>query len=504
MSYTNYTPFGSGANNPASPPAFPPVGRGNQTPTDFAESISSDLSTFNNAGGIWLPIFEAQVQAAYDQYRVFEPLVTSGTIESGKAKIFPMAGTVGFKPVWGAGDELHGGLTDSSGTFMITLDERPMAAHFELDDIDLLVTQWDFRADFARQCGERLANTRDGQILTTIIRGSAMDVRTNDPRGSGGIQGSAYALSGGWIYSSANDTALKYLGRTSYFASSTAGATAAPIAVTKDQRMQGAQALLNGIGTLLVQMREKNLPTEGMYCAVSPQAFEDLLDLGVQSVSYVPPMAAAIAAGNTNTAQVGPQYAGNGPLFGVSPTGLTTMNQRLIWKGVTIIQSNRFSEFAQIKPGGVVNTIAQVAASTTNSITATPVDYSTQVGNLHYGQRNKYGMAVGQFRACNSGNLVTHNDGGGTAGEYDAVDVTYAGADVLAVMWHPSGVVGLRKLGLSSTSVKDERRNTWFTRFHMYGGTDVMKPECCAAFLGSPIATKANFRTCLGGTDVGL
>src|SRR5574343_65378 len=203
--FTQNAPFGTSYStaNLSGDASFAKIGRNDQYPYQFSESISSDLTTFNNAGGTWLPIFEAQVQAAYDQFRVFEPMVTSATIESGKAKVFPMTGTVGFKPVWGAGDELFGGVTDSSGTFMITLDDRPMAAHFELDSIDLLVTQWEFRTEYARQCAQRLANTRDGQILAQLVRAAALDARTNDPRGASTAD---FKLTGGWLYDSSNNS----------------------------------------------------------------------------------------------------------------------------------------------------------------------------------------------------------------------------------------------------------------------------------------------------------
>lgn len=511
--FTQNAPFGTSYStaNLSGDASFAKIGRNDQYPYQFSESISSDLTTFNNAGGTWLPIFEAQVQAAYDQFRVFEPMVTSATIESGKAKVFPMTGTVGFKPVWGAGDELFGGVTDSSGTFMITLDDRPMAAHFELDSIDLLVTQWEFRTEYARQCAQRLANTRDGQILAQLVRAAALDARTNDPRGASTAD---FKLTGGWLYDSSNNSALQYLGKTSLYSNQTVvttnstenGLTA--YSVTRDQRMQGAQALLDAISYILIRMREKNLPTEGFYCAVSPQAFDDLLDLGVPSVSYVPPLAAAIAAGNTNTAQAGPQYASMGPLFGVSPTGAVNVNQRLIWKGVTIIQTNRFADFDGFYAGASaagetkVNGIDMPVKSSGLDLTAsTTVNYDTHAGPIHYGQRDKYGYALGFFRKCSTAGPNTYNQTHiySPAGTL-TVNTNCGGADIRAVMWHPSAVCAIRKLGLSSTTVKDVRRNTFFTCFSMYSGTDVMKPELAAVISGAPLASKANLRTCLGGT----
>ena len=120
---------------------------------------------------------------AYDQYRMFEPLVESRTIASGRAMEFPIMGTVNMKPAWFAGEELIGNTGDHvSKTFSVTLDNRPIASYFELDNIDLMITQWQYRQELARQAGQTLANARDLQIGAYIVRAAAEEVIENDPR----------------------------------------------------------------------------------------------------------------------------------------------------------------------------------------------------------------------------------------------------------------------------------------------------------------------------------
>ena len=65
---------------------------------------------------LWLPIWSGEVMRAFDQYRMFEPLVESRTISSGRVMEFPITGTVAMMPAWGAGQELVGGIEDSSST----------------------------------------------------------------------------------------------------------------------------------------------------------------------------------------------------------------------------------------------------------------------------------------------------------------------------------------------------------------------------------------------------
>ena len=98
--------------------------------------------------------------------------------------IFPITGTVDLRASWDAGTELIGGSDQTTTSFKVTLDKRPMAAHFELDNVDLMLTQWEYRAELARQAGLTLANTRDKQIYAYLVRAAAETKLNNDPRSS--------------------------------------------------------------------------------------------------------------------------------------------------------------------------------------------------------------------------------------------------------------------------------------------------------------------------------
>jgi hypothetical protein len=474
---------------------------------------STYQGTFSGAhNGTWLPIMEAQVQAAYDQYRLFEPLVTQSTIESGKAKIFPITGTVGLRPVWGAGDELFGGATQNSATFVIELDDRPMAAHFETDRIDLLTSQWEFRAEYARQCGERLANTRDAQILQTIIRGSALAAHTGDPRDV--LGGLVYGPAIGANVATTSYANLQYLGITALPGNSVIAETA----VTEAQRASACQDFLRAIRDAIIVMKGQNISPEGFCAAVSVQAFHDLMDLGVPLVNS----AATDAFGAQFNPKAGAQYA-NTPMWNIPGFGNQynatipiAMSQYLVYQGVKIFQSTRLTEIftnMRIKTttpallNGIPQTV-RTGSATVATILVSSLDSSmnTHLGNIAYGQANKYGMASGPHRLTSPLNTSTRAFGSfepwlttlGTS--LASTDPLFAGADVRAVMWKPEAVVALNKIGMMVESVKDARRGSWFTCFSRYGGTGVLKPECCVAFIGNTgVLTKQNYQECLFG-----
>ena len=256
---------------------------------------------------MWLPIWSGEVIHAYDEYNSLEPLVNSKTITSGREMTFPMTGTVGLKAAWNAGEELTGSGSDgvtnaASKAFSIYLDDRPMAAHFEIDNIDLMITQWEFRSELARQAGLTLANTRDKQIYAYLCRAASEDIITGDPRGV-----SAHA---GFV-----DTTLTHFGNSGSSATN---------------RTTAALDFLQNLEDFVVHLQEQSIPTEGVYAVVTPQAFQDVRALGV-----------ARAIGDVVNAQ--PMFGGVAQAGGLGAPfnqGLNKMADSLEYMGVTIIKSN--------------------------------------------------------------------------------------------------------------------------------------------------------------------
>ena len=256
------------------------------------------------ANKLWLPLWSGEVINAYDEYNMFENLIINKSLSGGFSYEFPVTGTVALKPAWDAGVELVGG-DSSSTTFKINLDKRPMAAHFETDNVDLLVTQWDYRSELARQAGLTLANTRDKQIISTLIGACVAAPLASDPRGIGVADYPAPVVV---------DTSTSAIG----------------VAVSACSEA-AALAILQGIENYLVHMQEKNFPINDVHCVVPPKVFQVIRALGIPR-----------AAGqyNQNPLFTGGQAAYGG---GAGPAGFVGMNgmtDYLDYMGVKICKSN--------------------------------------------------------------------------------------------------------------------------------------------------------------------
>jgi hypothetical protein len=291
--------------------------------TDVTAGPSSDGKI--GANKLWLPLWSGEVINAYDEYNVFENLITNKTLSGGFSYEFPVTGTVALNAAWDAGEELVGG-DSSSTTFKVNLDKRPMAAHFETDNVDLLVTQWDYRSELARQAGLTLANTRDRQIVSALIAASVVAPLTSDPRGLQVANFPAPAVV---------DTSTQAIG----------------VAVSGCSEVT-ALNILQAIENYLVFMQENNYPVQNVYCAVTPKVFQVIRALGIPRVS----------GGNIESAN---SLRGVAPMFGASDVyggvgtpmsqGMNMLSDALDYMGVKIIKTNHIprSNLANFNSTGI-------------------------------------------------------------------------------------------------------------------------------------------------------
>lgn len=267
---------------------------------------------------LWLPIWSGEVMRAFDQYRMFEPMVDSRSIASGRVMEFPITGTVAMKAAWGAGEELIGGIDDSSSkTFAVSLDARPIASHFELDNIDLMITQWEFRSELARQAGQTLANARDSQVGSFIARAAGEILIPTDPRLAANATNSVWrnTLADAPVFDTNYDPALANLGT----------------GTNEPARASAALALLKALEDFMIHLQEINAPAEGVYCAVSPRTFQDIRALGVaREVADL-------------TGGAGRPYFGGvaeaGGLGAGLQMGMNSLSDTLTYMGVTIVKT---------------------------------------------------------------------------------------------------------------------------------------------------------------------
>ena len=273
------------------------AGASNTVPTQ-------DPSTFaiaqGSQGDLWIPTWSGEVLHAYDQYNMFEPMVDSRVITSGTTVKFPVTGTIALKEAWEAGEELGGGGSTTT-EFTIGLDRRPIAAHFELDNIDVMLQQFEFRSELARQAGLTLANERDRQIARLLVKGATEASRQHNAENAGGFD-------------------ADYAGTAYYVAADANGATSLDTFLDDEA---GALTVLAAIEAELVKYRELDIPEGGLMVAVSPAMFNQIRRLGIASI--------------TDSGLFGKD--GSSPLFGTQ-TSAPSLAGSLSYMGASIVSSN--------------------------------------------------------------------------------------------------------------------------------------------------------------------
>ena len=277
----------------------------------LVRTAAGDGPDGTGANKLWLPLWSGEVINAYDQYNMFENMVTTKSLTGGFTYEFPMTGTVDLKSSWDAGVELLGG-SSTSTSIKVQLDNRPMAAHFETDNIDMLITQWDYRSELARQAGLQLANTRDRQLAMSLLAACAVQKLGTDARG---IAAAAFQDPG--------------------MISTTIVASGA---VTDTQGL----LVLQEIENYLVTCQENDVSIGNIYCAVTPKVFQVIRALGI-------PRSPTILAGST---VVGSAFVNN-PLFTGSDeygagapisVGMNALTDSLDYMGVKIIKTNHLAK----------------------------------------------------------------------------------------------------------------------------------------------------------------
>jgi hypothetical protein len=270
----------------------------------YREAVTDTAFTsggLNGTNKLWLPLWSGEVIHAYDQYNMFENMITTKSLTGGFSYEFPITGTVDINPAWAAGEELVGGADSTSKTFKVQLDNRPLAAHFETDNVDLLISQWDYRSELARQAGLALANTRDKQLASALVAACALAPITNDPRSG--------------ISNAFQDPA-------------DVGAVA-PSAATEVTALK----LLEAIENYLVTCQENDVPVNNVYCVVTPKVFQTIRSLGITK---------STDGGGTPTFTKIPLFTGADEYNYGMPinVGMNSMGDGLEYMGVKIVKSN--------------------------------------------------------------------------------------------------------------------------------------------------------------------
>jgi hypothetical protein len=281
---------------------------------DMVNRTTGQTSGGNTSGGsaglnkLWLPLWSGEVIHAYDQVNMFESMITNKPLTGGYSYEFPITGTVQAAAAWNAGEELGGG-TSKTNTFKVVLDKRPMATYFECDNIDSLITQWDYRSELARQAGLQLANMRDKQIALSILAAcSVAPIGADDPRGSLTFPQPVEVGALDVLASACTETA--------------------------------ALNILKAIEDYFVTMQENDYTVGNVYCVVTPKVFQVIRGLGLTRATDV----TGTLSGNTGTNFTKlPMFGGvadQGGLGAPYTMGMNSMGDSLDYMGCKIVKSN--------------------------------------------------------------------------------------------------------------------------------------------------------------------
>ena len=233
----------------------------------MADVIPSRLGQVNAAGdvkAIFLKKFAGEVLTTFEQTNVMKPLHTIRTINNGKSAQFPVTGTAtaGYHVV---GDDLINA-SNSGGVQaikhaekIINIDELLVASTF-VANLDELRNHYDVRSIYSSELGQALANKFDRQVIQTAL------INTATWDGSGIATPATATITGNYagscVYSAAgtDDANKRFLGSTGAGTMDTDGLYLAKAIY------QAAQLL-----------DEKDVPSEGRVCIVSPQRYYNLI-----------------------------------------------------------------------------------------------------------------------------------------------------------------------------------------------------------------------------------
>lgn len=210
--------------------------------TDMALAAASQ-----SPSNMWLPVYGGEVITAFQEYNQFLDKVNYKTITSGTTMKFPATWKIGSE-YHEAGTELLG-LDVETKEYSISLDDRPLVAHFEVDDIDTAMSHFDVRNELASEVGRELARQMDRKIAALLINAARVSADTGT---------NSFPIGGNTYYGAQAD-----------FDESNWGLE------------QNAAQLIEAIGGICQAMDEKDVPVSDRVAVVNVPLYYALRKLGL-------------------------------------------------------------------------------------------------------------------------------------------------------------------------------------------------------------------------------
>lgn len=224
-----------------------------------------------------LPVFGGEVIAAFEEANQFINLVNYKIMTEGKDLKFPA--------LWKLSSEIHEAGTELLGLdvdtkeYTISLDERPIVSHFEVDDIDVSMAHFDVRSELAKETGRELARQMDRRIAALLLNAAA----TGADAGSNNfpIGGDSYSV---WDNNSDFTSGFN--------------------------TEQDAAALIEAISGIAQAMDERDVPVQDRACVVKVSLYHALRKLGLP---YYNASGSAVVYPGQGSVFGNPAYGGTGP-----------------------------------------------------------------------------------------------------------------------------------------------------------------------------------------------
>ena len=228
------------------------------------------INATGDASAMFLKVFSGEVLQVFEEANVMMPLHTVRTISSGKTAQFPVMGTASAK-YHTPGESILGSGLDSSGSDgvldeakylskvkhaerTISIDGTLVSSAF-IADIDEAKNHYDVRSGYTTAIGRELAYHSDRALIRTVIAGA----RATTDR-----------------FNVAAGTSTQFLGAQ---IDTTATGTG------DSDQVYDAGDLVEGIAQAAQKMDEKNVPSEGRYCLLTPALYYTLVKSGNDAIN---------------------------------------------------------------------------------------------------------------------------------------------------------------------------------------------------------------------------
>lgn len=237
----------------------------------FPIRYGRDFTTANpGVNDLWLPQYGGEVLVAFDENLVAKNILRMLTISQGNSVEFPMLHKMAASR-HAAGAYITG-QDVASGKRIISLDDRPIYAAFEVDDVDQLKSHFEVRSEMAKQAGVALARELDKNALQL----AANAARTPADAGNSVFNGGGYQADPEAALTGADWTA-----NSSNYSTDTAGTL--PDTATSRWGRNHALTLLKAIEEIGISWDDRDIPLEDRNVVVRPAAFHALRNLGLPS-----------------------------------------------------------------------------------------------------------------------------------------------------------------------------------------------------------------------------